>query len=501
MRTILVTDYLENTAKQFPDKVAFADEKDSLTFSELRDLARHIAMGLVKRNLFKKPVVVYLEKSPACIASFLGAAYSGNFYTPLDTEMPKTRIEKIISTLDPAIIITDEAHLDAAREFAGEVEIVTIEMLQQLCVDDEMLDAVTGRIVDTDVLYVLFTSGSTGTPKGVIIPHKGVVDYTEWVTRTFDIDETHIFGNQAPFYFDNSVLDIYQTLKTGATMYIIPMQLFSFPVRLLEYMNEKGINIIFWVPSALCLVVDLKALGKYDVPSLKKILFAGEVMPAKHLRKWQMTFPKAMFVNLYGPTEITVDCTYHIFDSVVAEDALVPIGKPCKNTSVLVLNERDNLVQQGELGELCVRGTSLALGYYNNPIKTAEAFVQNPLNTSYPEIVYRTGDLVRYNNLGELVYVGRKDFQIKHMGHRIELGEIEAAVSALEGIERCCCLYDTKRSKIVLFYTGDADSHWIVEQLRALVPEYMIPNRKIHLEDMPMNLNGKIDRVALKEKL
>lgn len=501
MRTILVTDYMEKTARQFPDKIAFADEKDSLTFSELRSLARHVAMGLINRELFKKPIVVYLEKSPACIAAFFGAAYSGNFYTPLDMEMPKVRIDKIMSTLEPAIIVTDEAHVDAAREFAGGIEIITIEKLQTLCVDDELLDAVTERIIDTDVLYVLFTSGSTGTPKGVIIPHKGVVDYTEWVTQTFDIDETHIFGNQAPFYFDNSVLDIYQTLKTGATTYIIPTELFAFPFRLLAYLNEKKINIIFWVPSALCLVANLKALENCKLSCLRKILFCGEVMPTKQFNQWYAAVPDALYANLYGPTEITDVCAYYVIDKPILPEEVIPIGMPCKNTTIMVLNENGKVVQGNEIGELCVRGTCLAYGYYNNSEKTAAAFVQNPLNTSYPEIIYRTGDLVRYNDLGELVYVGRKDFQIKHMGHRIELGEIEAAVSSLEGIERCCCLYDTKRSKIVLFYTGDVDSHWIIEQLRALVPEYMIPNRKIHLDDMPMNLNGKIDRVILKEKI
>lgn len=501
MRTILVTDYLEQTAEQFPDKVAFADEKDSLTFSELRSLARHIAMGLVNRELFKKPVVVYLEKSPACVAAFLGTAYSGNFYTPIDTEMPRARIDKIMSTLEPVAIITNEAHADTAREFAGRVEVITLEMIQSLCVDDGMLDVVTEKIVDTDVLYVLFTSGSTGTPKGVIVPHKGVITYTEWCAEEFQIDSNTIFGNQTPFYFSMSVLDIYQTIRNGATTYIIPRLLFSFPIKLLQYIVENKINMIYWVPTALCIVANLKALGRVDISCVKQILFAGEVMPTKQLNMWRKALPNALFADLFGPTEVTDICAFYKIGRILRDDEAVPIGKACRNSELIILTEDNKKAVYGEVGELCVTGSTLAYGYYNNPKKTKEAFVQNPLNTSYPEIIYRTGDLVRYNDLGELVYVGRKDFQIKHMGHRIELGEIEAAVSSLAEIERCCCLYDTKRSKIVLFYTGDADSHWIVEQLRALVPEYMIPNRKIHLDDMPMNLNGKIDRVALKEQV
>lgn len=496
-----VTDYLEATAARLPEKEAISDKKRSLAFAALRDEARHIGTSLVQAGIFKQPVAIFLDKSVECVAAFLGTAYSGNFYTPIDTAMPETRIEKIMSVLEPAAIITDAVHAEQAEAFSGGAQIFVYEEMQQNPIDEVCLKKVAGEIIDADVLYVFFTSGSTGTPKGVTISHRAVIDYTEWVTATFKIDETHIFGNQAPLYFDNSILDLFQMCKTGATLHIIPENLFMFPPMLLDYLEEKKIDTIFWVPSALCFVANVGILATRSVPCLRKVLFCGEVMPNKQLNLWRKACPNALYANLYGPTEIADVCAYYIIDRPFADDEPLPIGFPCKNTDLLVLDEHDCLVKDGNIGELCVRGTCLAYGYYRNPEKTSAAFVQNPLNTKYPEMIYRTGDLVRYNERGELIYVSRKDFQIKHMGYRIELGEIETAVSALSGVTMNCCLYNTEKSEIVLFYTGEAQSTDILAALKKALPAYMLPQRTEKLETMPLNLNGKIDRTALKERL
>ena len=290
-------------------------------------------------------------------------------------------------------------------------------------------------------------------------------------------------------------------LKTGATLCIIPEALFMFPPMLLDYLKEKRIDTIFWVPSALCFTANAGVLKEHILPDLRKVLFCGEVMPNKQLNIWRRAFPQVLYANLYGPTEITDVCAYYIVDRPFGDDEPLPIGFPCKNTDILVLDENDCLVKGNAIGELCVRGTCLAYGYYRQPEKTAAAFTQNPLNTAYPETIYRTGDLVRYNERGELVYVSRKDFQIKHMGYRIELGEIETAVSALPGVDMNCCLYDMERSMIVLFYTGEKKKEEIPADLKQNLPTYMVPQRIERLDDMPLNLNGKIDRVELKNKL
>jgi len=257
------------------------------------------------------------------------------------------------------------------------------------------------------------------------------------------------------------------------------------------------------VPSALIVISKLKALRNVDMTGvLKRVLFCGEVMPNKQLNIWRRFLPDAVFANLYGPTEITDACTYYIVDRDFEDDEPLPIGYPMRNTDILVLDEKDCPVTDvGIVGELCVRGRGLAKGYYGNVEKTQKAFVQNPLNDAYEEKIYRTGDLVKYNDRHELVYLSRKDFQIKHMGHRIELGEIETAVSALHGVALCCCMYDEKRSRIVLFVDKEMKKDEINRQLKKTIPEYMLPGKVFVIEEMPINANGKIDRTKLKDYL
>lgn len=500
-----VVSYLEASASSYPEKTAYADEEASVTFLELKDSAKALASQILEKTLGKinVPIVVLLKKSVKCIVAFTGITYSGNFYTPLDITSPQARLDKIIETLQPGIIVTTEEYLSLAKSLGfSDEKIILIEDAVNHSVSDTQISDALSRKIDTDPLYVLFTSGSTGIPKGVTICHRSVIDYIEWTCRTFHFDEKVRFGNQAPFYFDNSILDIYCTLKTGATMYIIPEKLFIFPVKLMEYLNKNQINTIFWVPSALIYVANSKVLSKILPEFVTKILFCGEVMPNKQLNIWRRAIPAALYANLYGPTEITDVCAYFIVDRDMEDDEPLPIGYPCANTDIIVLNEKNEEVSGSEIGELCVRGTSLSLGYYNNPEKTREAFIQNPLNQRYPEIIYRTGDLVKYNERHELIYLCRRDFQIKHMGHRIEIGEIETAVLSLHDMDNGCILYDDQSQKIVLFYQSDTmDDAAVLLGLRDMLPKYMLPNKLVKLDLMPMNGNGKIDRVKLKESL
>ena len=497
-----VLSWLDETAKRLPNKLALQDISGNITYQGYRSKSLAIAYKIVELNKgeMKKPIVVYLEKGKEVLVSFMGVAYSGCFYSPIDTEMPQSRVDKILEVLKPEIVITTNKLKTNFEKFNFYGSYIIYE--ETICSeeDETAVKPYTEKIIDTDLLYVLFTSGSTGVPKGVSICHRSVIDYTDWVTETFNITQKDTFGNQAPFYFDNSILDIYSCMKTGATLNIIPKKLFFQPVPLLEYIKYNKINTIFWVPSALIVVSKLKAFRNVDLSdTLKRVLFCGEVMPNKQLNIWRKFLPNVTYANLYGPTEITDACTYYIVDREFSDDEPLPIGIPMSNTDILVLNDEDKLVTDDEVGELCVRGTSLAMGYYNNPEKTRSAFVQNPLNKAVPEIIYRTGDLVRYNEYREIIYISRKDFQIKHLGHRIELGEIETAISSLEEVTLNCCLYDEKNQKIVLFVDAQVDRDYIKERIEKLVPEYMIPGKVIYLENMPINANGKIDRIKLKE--
>lgn len=500
-----VVQWLEVTAKKFPDKNSFIDEKRTYTWEQLRKAALSIAYKI--RTVLsgkKQPIAIYMDKSADMLAAYLGVAYSGNFYSPIATDMPKARIDKILDTLAPALVITsaelkEQIGNGKAVDYSGNV--LCFEDITAYTVEDNAATEMADSILDTDLLYVLFTSGSTGTPKGVAITHRGVIDYIDWVTSEFSITENDSFGNQAPFYFDNSILDIYSSVKTGAELHIIPSEYFAQPVKLLEYLADRKITTIFWVPSAMIMVSALKAFKEVDITqTLKRALFCGEVMPNKHLNIWRKYLPNVVFSNLYGPTEITDACTFYTVDRDFSDDESLPIGKPMRNTEILVLDENDKLITEPDkIGELCVRGTCLAVGYYNNPEKTAAAFVQNPLQTAYEEKIYRTGDLVKYNERGELIYMSRKDFQIKHLGHRIELGEIETAISSLNEISMCCCLYDSKRSKIVLFLEQDISKNDINQRLKNLIPDYMLPGKVVCVDKLPLNANGKIDRVLLRQ--
>ena len=500
-----VIEYLEQTAEQYPDKNAFVDEHKSITFRQLRTQARGIATVILKATSqrINVPIAILMDKSVDMLLAFMAVTYSANFYVPLDTASPVPRLAKIVEILCPKIVITSLKYQEEAQELGLSKDMIMIfEDLVDADVDDTKISAALSKKIDTDPIYALFTSGSTGTPKGVITCHRSVIDYIEWACNTFSTSAEDSLGNQAPFYFVNSVFDIYSTLKTGATLYIVPKKLFMFPAGLINYLNENKINTIYWVPSALIYIVNTGILEELMPKYLKRIIFSGEVMPNKQLNQWRRALPDLLYAYLYGSTEITVDCTYFIVDRLMEDNEPLPIGIPCANTDIIVLNDRNELVSGDEQGELCVRGSSLALGYYGDPEKTAAVFVQNPLNPFYPELIYRTGDIVKYNERHELIYLCRKDFQIKHMGHRIEPGEIETAVLALPEVQNGCIVYDDKENKIVLFYQAAKNiDREIVRELRGQLPKYMLPNRLIWKESLPMNQNGKIDRVALKKSL
>jgi non-ribosomal peptide synthetase component F len=287
----------------------------------------------------------------------------------------------------------------------------------------------------------------------------------------------------------------------GASLYIIPERHLAFPFRLMQYVTEHQINFLFWLPSALIYVANQNALETLDMSCLHKVLFCGEVMPNKQLNYWRRHVSHAIFANLYGPTEITDVCAYYVIDRPFTDDEPLPIGFPCENTDILLLDENNTLVTTPDVqGEICVRGSSLSPGYWNAPEKTSEVFCQNPLNPHYPESIYRTGDIAHYNDRGEIMFDGRKDFQIKHKGFRIELGEIENAAGSLDNIHTVSADYDNKNQKIVLFYSGHLEEKKLRAALSELLPKYMLPARYIHLDRFPYNDNGKIDRKALRTK-
>lgn len=495
-----ITDYLDLTCKKYPEKIAFAENENVfITYKDFVTRSKIISCNIVKEyNLFRKPIMIFIDKSVNTLLSMFGVLYSGNFYTVVDVLSPKNRIDSIVDTLSPTLIITDNKNLEKVFELGINIPILNIDELKH-SIDEKLISCVENKVIDTDAAYVLFTSGSTGVPKGSVITHKSVIEYTSWFKNAFNINSKTIFGNQTPFYFSMSISDVFTNIMVGSTLYIIPKVCFSFPVKLIEYLDTNKINTIYWVPSALCIVANMKTFDYIKPKYLKKVLFAGEVMPMPQLNIWRRHLPKLMYANLFGPTETTDICTYHIVNREFRDNETLPIGKPCENTDILIIKEDNTLALNGEVGELYVRGSIVGNGYYNNEEKTASAFVNNPINKAYPEVLYKTGDLGKYNEYGEIEYLGRKDFLIKHMGYRIELGEIETNINSIDGIISSCCIYDTKNSLIVLFYESfKLNEAEILEFSNKKLVKYMQPNKIIKLSKMPHNANGKIDRSKLK---
>ena len=491
-----ITDLIDKAVRMVPNKVAFEEPKATITYSDLRMKSCAVATYIIDEKIYGN-IAVFVDKSINCLLASFGVLYSGCTYCIVDTKSPDNRLNSILQTLKPNCIITEKKYNE---RFKGiKCQVVYIDDLLQCTIKKETIDVRLNGVVDTDPAYVLFTSGSTGVPKGTVVSHRAVIAYALSVEDVFKFGQNVRFGSQTPFYFSMSVLDIYVTLLNMGTLVIIPKMLFSFPVRLIEYMQDKKINTIYWVPTAFGFVTSRNAFSVGIPSELRSIMFAGEVMPVRYLNYWKQYLPGRMYANLFGPTEVTDTCTYYIVDRDFSVEETLPIGIAFPNCKVLLLDKDDRVVSDDETeGELCVGGSFLANGYWGDKEKTGKVFCQNPANDQYPEIIYRTGDIAYYDKAGIMMYKGRKDNQIKHLGYRIELGEIENVVGNVEGISTCACLYDKVKDRIILYYAGTIIESELEKILRGKLVTYMIPDERIKLKNMPINANGKIDHTALR---
>lgn len=492
-----VLTYLERAARHSPQKAAVADEHRALTYEQLQGHAQQIGANLnarLKRS--NRPIFVCIDRNVESIEAFLGVVYSGNFYVPVDLSLPESRIRGMLSAVPPIAIINP---LDKAFPVCADgIPVFTLDELLMQTHPVSALHSLRENAKDTDPLYCIFTSGSTGVPKGVVVCHRSVIDMAEQFVSAFAFGQETVFGNQAPFDFDVSVKDVYLSLKTGGRMEILEKKLFSFPKLLIERMNERRVNTVIWAVPALNIISALRAFRTMKPEHLQNVLFSGEALPGKTLEYWQSNLPDVRYVNLYGPTEITCNCTYKIINGPYESGMPIPIGRAFPNCTVLLLDGNELITEAGRIGEICVLGSCLALGYYNCPELSEQVFVQNPLQNQWHERMYRTGDLGSLLPDGDLLFVGRRDTQIKHMGHRIELSEIELAANALAGVEVSACIYDQARTRIVLFCKcAGADKAGILEGLKQKLPKYMLPTAVVCVDSFPLTRTGKIDRKSL----
>ena len=489
-----------------PDATAIEFLDQSCSFRELQSRSLQVAAAICRcSTAVNKPVCVYLPRGIETIAADLGILASRNCYSNLDVRSPLPRTLAILKNLAPHVIITSKNLAESllALQIPSSSLLFIEDCLNSEATTDDIAELQRRRhaSLDVDPACIINTSGSTGIPKSVVMNHRNIIDFIDWTLEEFPFSPTDRFACLSPLYFDIYTLELYSALASGATLCLIPDTLSGFPAKLVEFLHRQKISFLFWVPSVMVAIANLGLLEKFQLSGLKRVFFAGEVFPTRQFNIWKKNLPETEFVNLYGPIEITVDCTFFRINRPLSDDEPIPIGFPCKNTEILILDEQNQPVNTGELGELCVKGSSLAMGYWNDPQRTAQAFTQNPLHNHYPEIIYRTGDVASINTRGEILFHGRRDYQIKHSGYRIELGEIENAAAATGLTQQACAVYDSARSEIVLYYSNPApvDPHILRSKLLTLIPKYMLPNSLRFLPELPRNPNGKIDRLQLQQ--
>ena len=505
---INLIELFEETVKRYPQKVAVIDKDREITFSALHQQSLRLASRLISMGIAQnKPVGGFLDKSIESVYANLGILYAGDFYMNLDIKTPAERIRNIIQLVEPAAIISTTRQIKPIEGIIpSTTQVILLDEADETAdVDAPAILRRLSTIIDTDPSCIINTSGSTGTPKGVVLNHKSFFDFIEWAIDTFHFGDDLVMGSLSPIVFDIYSFELCMLMAKASTLVVLPAHLAAFPAKILEVLEQHKVNFLFWVPTIMVNIANMDLLSAFKLESLKTVWFAGEVFPTKQYNYWHHHLPQTTFANLYGPIEITLDCTYYIINKEIPDEEPLPIGYPCRNTDILVLDDEDRLVKEANVeGELCVRGTSLAMGYYNNPEKTAAAFVQNPLNKAYPEVIYRTGDIVCYSEEGLIMFKGRKDNIVKHQGYRTDLGEIEhVIINTLKLVKNGCIVYNQAEKQITLFY--EAEEEVPVTEFRLsigkVLPKYMIPTAYHRLEQLQRNANGKIDRLFYKKQV
>ena len=505
----LVQQYFSASAGRFPDKPGICCDTDVLTFGEADEFTNAFARALRAADVTRGQFVpFFMEKSVRSILSTLSILKADCAYVPIDFNSPSQRLISILKATNASVVIVDEQSQSVFEELvpAGERPVM-LSISQFKPVD---VAPIRAQNLSIDIAYVLFTSGSTGIPKGVMIPHKAIIDYIEWCVETYALTDKDIVANHAPLYFDNSTFDLYCAFKTGATLHLVHEELNAVLPKLVNWLSTREITTFFCVPSVLTMLLRSRRLKPDSFPKMRHLIAAGEVLPRDILAEWMDIYPHIQFTNMYGPTEITVDCSYHILHEKPGKDMLsIPIGKARTNMELFVRKPDGHLSQAiGAEGELLVRGTSVAYGYLNDTERTQKAFIQNPLNSFFHDPLYCTGDLVQIDKNGDYLFMGRADDQIKFLGYRIELGEIEASLVGVEGVHEGVVVFnnsanESERELGALVSLDDGfDLEVLREALKKRLPGYMVPTRfKVIGDDFPRTPNGKYDRKATLKKV
>jgi len=493
----IILQRFERTVRQYRDKTAIEMRDHCLTFQELESLSKRIGAAIKSLNISKRPIGVFTDRTIEPITGFIGTLYSNNFYVPIDIEMPNEKISHIIEDAEIPVIVCNRAGDEILQGINYSGEIIHYDDLPPT----ECLIPVD---TENDYLYMVYTSGSTGKPKGVLKTQSAQISFIDAYWERMGITEEDIIGNQTPFFFDAAAKDLYLMICKGTSIAIIPSELFALPPELIDYLNQKKVTIASWVPTVISLVAQLNPFSMYKPTTLRKVLFVGEVMPMKHLNVWRKELPDITYVNLYGQSEIAGICLYYVVDGEYENTDILPMGKSLDNCKVYLLDNDTIVTDANHVGEIYIVSEALATCYWNDEEKTNKSFLFRDFGNGRVRC-FKTGDMAQFDENGNLLFAARKDNQIKHMGHRIELGEIETVAGALPDVDRCCCLYNQDKKKIVLIcqlvHNSIKTGKEIRSDLKRSLSSYMLPGKVIIKDKMPLNRNGKIDRQALESEI
>lgn len=508
-----------------PDALAIVAPGERLSYAELEEASNRLARLLRAVGCGRGDrVCLLMPKGPAVVVAILAVLKADAIWVPLDTSSPAARLRKMIASCEPRWILAADDDVGVLDELFADPEFPATHAVGWLSQSSTKGRAFRPAFTWTDLVgyssapvhgasgpddpaHILFTSGSTGDPKGVVITHSNVLHFVRWARAFFGTTPGDRISWHPPLYFDLATFDIFGTLGAGATLYPMPPELSLLPYRLADFIRNTELTQWFSVPSVLNYMAKFDAVRPGDFPSVRRVLWCGEVLPTPTLIYWMQRLPHATFTNLYGPTEATIASSYFTVPACPEDErADIPIGRACPGEELLVLDESLRPLPAGEIGDLYIRGVGLSPGYWRDEEKTRSAFLPNPLGGSPGDRIYRTGDLARLGSDGFVYYVGRSDTQIKSRGYRIELGEIEAALHSLGLLRECavvgvpstgfegtaiCCAYVLDGIHIVTPIR-------LRRRLTKLVPSYMLPARWLELDVLQRNANGKIDRPALR---
>lgn len=514
----LLPQAIDQAAEQAPDHEAIRFVGQSLTYGHLAEQSNQLAHVLAASGVRRGDRVgLFMNKSLTAAVALYGIMKAGAAYVPLDPTAPIARLAFILRDCGICHLITDTAKADTLRALTAE-EGVDLDNLIGIEAQDDLpvrclpwtevecapSTAPETGTIEQDLAYILYTSGSTGVPKGVMHTHRSALSFAEIAAQTYGFRRTDRLSNHAPLHFDLSTLDFFAAAVAGATTAIIPELHAKLPASLSKLMADERLTVFYAVPFA-CIQLSLYgALDKRDLSALRWVLFGGEPFPPKHLHRLMQQLPQAQFCNVYGPTE-TNGCTHYLVPPLSDNaSAPLPIGQGYGNVELLIVDADDRPVAPGTPGELLVRSPTMMRGYWGRPDLNAQAFFRRPAFDPFEDVFYRTGDLVQQRPDGTLMFLGRKDRQIKTRGYRVELDEIEAVLVSCEGVEAAAVfpVPDGEGSQYIeaaVMAKADATLHIadLTKHAAAHLPPYAVPEQMAIVSQFPQTSTGKIDRRQL----